>query len=200
MTSGNKNSAAYVHGATQVKNKENVRSEVSSSGVGHQTVPRTASIFQKQGFHQEHGFGKSHSSVAPTTTYAHAQMHLQSGKVGGPFQSLDWEIRHHPPSPARIQSSATSSPYRQQAIPQYDGADERSPRATKVRPDKPEEVYERRPPGELDPKTFQTDTNNIPAGHDYAVQKFLKGVKQAEGKEMAEHPPPKGPKKSSIDP
>lgn len=179
-----------------MRNKENVRSEVSSNGGGHQAAPRSASIFQKQGFHQDHHFGKSHSSVAPTTTYAHAQMHVQSGKVGGPFQSLDWEIRHHPPSPARVQSSAASSPFRQQGIPQYDGADERSPRLTKVRPDKPEEVREHRSPGELDPKVFQTDTNEIPAGHDYNVEKLLKRVKQAENKDMAQHPPPKGAKKS----
>ena len=179
-----------------MRSKENVRSEVSSGGGGHQPATRPTGYFQKQGVDQDYGFGKSHSSVAPTTTYAHAQMHVQSGKAGGPFQSLDWEIRHHPPSPARVQSSSVSSAFRQQGIPQYDGADERSPRLTKVRPDNPEEVRQHRAPGELDPKVFQTDTNEIPAGHDYEAQKFLKHVKQAEDKEMAQHPPPNVPKKS----
>lgn len=200
MSSASNHVAGYTHGMSHITNKENIRSENGTYGEGFPSTARHANNSQKQRFYPGHGFGKSRSSVAPTNTYAHAQMQVQSGKAGGPFQSLDWEIRHHPPSPSDsvrgAQTSATSSPYRQHNMPQYDGAGESSPRQTKVRPDKPEEDQKRTTPRELDPKVFKTDNNEIPAGHGYAVEAFLKRLKQAEDEDMAEHPPPKGPKKS----
>ena len=200
MSSASSHFAGHTNGMPHVTNKENLRSEKGNYGENYPATARPATTSQKQEIYQGHSFGKSRSSVAPTNTYAHAQIHVQSGKAGGPFQSLDWEIRHHPLSPSDslrgAQTSTTSSPYRQRGMPQYDGAGESSPSQTKLRPDQPEGVQKHTTIGELDPKVFKTDNNEIPAGHEYVVEGFLKRLKQAEDEDMAEHPPPKGPKKS----
>lgn len=166
--------------------KENLKSEQGVYNMDHPTYPRQVSI----GSHQDNGFGKSHSSVAPTNMNAHAQMHPQPSRPGGPFQSSEWQIRHHPPSPAQSSRGAsTVTTYQQRGMPQYDGADDDPLRGTNVRNKELEKDDKKAGRDVLDPKEFQTGGNELPGGHEYDVNRFLENVKKAEDKDKAKHPP-----------
>ena len=166
---------------------------------GHQSAIRQDSAAQTQARNQDTGFGKSRSSVAPTTTHAHAQMHTQPSRPGGPFQSLEWEIRHHPPSPSRSLQSAYStamvSPHLQRGIPQYDGSTHEPLLQDKSASNEPEATRKNAEQSTLNPKVFQTDKSEPPAGHAYDVENFLERLKQAEARDMAKYPP-RSPKES----
>ena len=69
-------------------------------------------------------------------------------------------------------------------MPQYDGADDDSPRRT----NEPERVDTKAKRDELDPMTFQTASKGIPGGHEYGVNRFLDKLKKAESNDKAKHP------------
>ena len=173
--------------------KENLRSAKGAYSMVYPAYASHTSTIQRQGYKQDYGFGKTRSSVAPTNTYAHAQMHPQTGRSGGPFQSSEWQIRHHSPSPAYSSHSVIdgtkSNSSQQRGMPQYDGADDDSYHRTK----EPKKVGTKAKRKEIDPMIFQTVSNEIPGGHEYAVNGFLDKLKKAEKKDKAKHPP-KSPK------
>ena len=169
--------------------KENLRSAKGTYGMGYPAHAGRAGTIKRQGYKHDYGFGKTRSSVAPTNTYAHAQMHPQSGRSGGPFESSEWQIRHYPPSPAYSSHSAIdgtkSSSGQQRGMPQYDGADDDSPRRTK----EPKKIEAKAKRDELDPMIFHTASNGIPGGHAYAANRFLDKLREAEAKDKAKYPP-----------
>ena len=169
--------------------KENLRSAKGAYSMGHPTHAGHAGTIQKQGYKQDQGFGKTPSSVAPSNTYAQAQMHPQTGRSGGPFQSSEWQIRHHPPSPAyssrSVVDGSKSNSGQQRGIPQYDGSEDDYPRWTQ----ETEEVTTKAKRHVLDLMAFQTASNEIDGGHEYAVNRFLEKLKKAENTDKAKHPP-----------
>ena len=182
-------SASQALGMINMTRKENLRSTKGAYSLGDPIYAGYAGTIQRQGYKQDYGFGKTRSSVAPTNTYAQAQMHPQTGRSGGSFQSSKWQIRHDPPSPAYSSHSVIdgnkSNSGQQRGMPQYDGANDDSPHRTK----EPEKVNTKAKRNELDPMTFQTANNEIPGRHEYAVNRFLDKLKKAEGKDKAKHPP-----------
>ena len=182
-------SASQALGMINMTRKENLRSTKGAYSLGDPTYAGHIGIIQRQGYKQDYGFGKTRSSVAPTNTNAHAQMHPQAGRSGGTFQSSKWQIRHDPPSPAYSSHSVIdgnkSNSGQQRGMPQYDGANDDFPRRSK----EPEKVDTKAKRHELDPMTFQTADDGIPGGHEHAVNRFLDKLKKAEGKDKAKHPP-----------
>ena len=182
-------SASQALGRINIGRKENLRSPKGTYSLGYPIYAARAGTIQRQGYKQDYAFGKTRSSVAPTNTYAHAQMHPQTGRSGEPFQSSEWQIRHHPPSPAYSSHSVIDDTKfvsgQQRGIPQYDGAEDESPHRIK----KPEEVDTKTKRSELSSMIFQTATSGVPAGHEDAVDHFLDGLKKTENKDKAQHPP-----------
>ena len=178
--------ASQALGMINMTDKENLRSAKGTYGIGYPAYAGRAGTIKRQGYKHDYGFGKTRSSVAPTNTYAHAQMHPQSGRSGGPFQSSEWQIRHYPPSPAYSSHSVIDGTKSSSGgMPQYDGADDDSPRRTK----ESKKVEAKAKRDELDPMIFHTASNGIPGGHAYAANRFLDKLREAEAKDKAKYPP-----------